>query len=462
MNKLIVVCLIIVYGVMFCLGENVLEKNITKIVNAALSDNIAIDRLEYMCNVYGPRFAGTQNLKIAQQWIESQMINDRLDNVRKEFTFVPHWVRGDAKLTMVQPTRANLPLLALGGSVSTPVGGITGEVLVVSNFEELKEQASIAKGKIIVMNAPFTTYGQTSKYRREGASEASKVGAAAYLVRSVTPFSLQSPHTGSQTYQDGVVPIPTAAITIEAAERLAYLQNTAGVNPILELELYAKSLPDVESYNILAEVEGWQHPEQIVVIGGHIDSWDVGCGAQDDGGGSLISWHTLTLLKNLGIQPRRTIRAVMFTNEEFGNSGGKQYLKDHLHELNNTIMAIESDQGMGTPLGLGFTGSDDAFDNLSDLATLIESIVNTPLTITKGGGGVDIDPMIKEGVPGAGLNNAGFVSGTGDPVDYYFWLHHTEADTFDKIVPIQFKQSFATLAAFAYAIADQEQILSRD
>lgn len=338
-------------------------------------------------------------------------------------------------------------MLGLGGSIATPPGGIRAEVLVVSSYDELEARADEAGGRIVLFDVPFTTYGATVQYRAGGAIAAAKVGAVASLVRSVTPNSQQTPHTGNSSYEDGVRKIPHAAITVEDSELIHRMQDRGERVEVL-LKMEAETLPDAPSRNVMAEIVGSEFPNEVVVFGGHIDSWDVGQGAMDDAGGVVAAWEAIRLMKKLGLRPRRTIRAVGWTSEENGGPGGPTYASDHADE--DHVLAMESDAGTFKPLGFGFTGSDRAFEMITDIATLLDPIGSG--TITRGGGGADIGPLMATGVPGMGLN----VDGT-----KYFWYHHTDADTIDKLDPDEVALCVATMAVIAYIVADMPERLPR-
>jgi len=350
---------------------------------------------------------------------------------------------------MRTPRPKNLAIMGLGGSIATPPEGITAKVLAVSNFSDLAAQAPSAVGKIVLFNVPFTTYGQTVVYRSTGAIEAAKVGAVACLVRSVTPYSLYTPHTGSMRYEDGVPKIPAAAITIEDAEMIVRMQSRGQE---VEIQLYMEGhfLNDSLSYNIIAQINGSQTSQELVVMGGHIDSWDVGQGAMDDGGGVVVTWEAVRLMHVLGLRPRRTVRFVGWTNEENGLRGATAYRNAHLNETH--VLAIESDSGTNAPVGLQFTGSASAMDILSDISDLLSGI--SANTLTTGGGGADISPLMQDGVPGANLYST-------DHAQKYFWFHHTEADTMDKMDEGDMRKATAILAVYAYCVADLPQPLPR-
>jgi carboxypeptidase Q len=420
-----------------------------RIITAALGDSAAFERLTELVDRFGHRFSGSENLELALDWILAEMERDGLENVRGEPVMVPHWVRGNESAALVEPRQQMLPMLGLGGSVATPTEGITAEVLVVRSFDELSARAAEATGKIVLFNAPWNGYGPTVQYRGQGAIAAARVGAVASLIRSVTPYSLNTPHTGAMAYSDDVVRIPHGAITAEDAGMLQRMQDR-GERIVVRLMMEAQTLPDVESRNVIAEIVGHERPEEVVVLGGHIDSWDVGQGAMDDGGGSVAAWEVVKLLHRLGLRPRRTVRAVLWTNEENGLRGGTAYRDAHDAELTNHVLAMESDGGVFKPAGFGFTGSDAAFEMVREIGTLLESIEAS--SVTRGGGGADIGPIMREGVPGMGLQVDG---------SRYFWFHHTNADTIDKLDAREMALCVATMAVMAYVVADMEDRLPR-
>ena len=425
------------------------KKNADLIINRSMADSQGYDRLGEMLDTFGPRLSGSTNLEKTLEWIKDEMARDGLDNVHGEDVMVPKWVRGKESATMTSPWEKELDILGLGGSVGTGTKGVKGEVLVVSSFDDLKAKSSIAKGKIILYNVPFTTYGETVQYRYRGASEAAKVGGIASLVRSVGPYSMNTPHTGTSAYEDGVKKIPHAAITLEDAAMMGRM-SARGLTIKVSLYMEAKSFGDVMSQNVMGEIIGSEYPDEVIVLGGHIDSWDAGQGAHDDGGGCVAAWQAVKLIKDLGLKPKRTIRAVMWTNEENGLRGGEAYRDEHFNQLDNYILAMESDAGVFKPSGFGFTGSDEAFKILQDIGTLLKRIESG--VITKGGGGADIGPIMREGVPGMGLKVDG---------SKYFWYHHTEADTFDKVDKDEFNRCVATMAVMAYVVADMDDRLPR-
>lgn len=418
-----------------------------QIIDAATGNHDAFARLTELVDLFGSRISGSVALERAIDWMLVEMEADGLDNPRGDPVMVPHWVRGNESLHMILPRPRELPMLGLGFSVATPPGGIRAEVIVVSSYDELEARADEAAGRIVLFDVPFTSYGRTVQYRTGGAVAAARVGAVASLIRSVTPYSQQTPHTGNSRYEDGVPKIPHAAITVEDAELLHRMQDR-GERIELLLKMEAQTLPDAPSRNVMAEIVGTEFPNEVVVLGGHIDSWDVGQGAMDDAGGVVAAWEAIRIIKELGLRPRRTIRAVGWTSEENGGPGGRVYAADHADEYH--VLAMESDGGVFKPSGFGFTGSDEAFDIVTEIATLLDRIESG--TITRGGGGADIGPLMATGVPGMGLS----VDGT-----RYFWYHHTDSDTIDKLDPDEVALVVATMAVIAYVVADMPERLPR-
>lgn len=420
-----------------------------RLTDAALGDSAAWNKIAELTDRFGNRISGSAALEQAIDWILARMKTEGLDNVRGEPAMVPHWVRGAESAAMVQPRYGKLPMLGLGGSIATPAGGITAEVLVVSSFDDLKAKAASARGKIILFDVPFTNYGATVQYRARGAVEAAKVGAVASMIRAVGPFGMRTPHTGGMFYDSTVTRIPAFAIPMEDAAMIRRFQDR-GENVVVKVEMEAHFLPDAPSRNVIGEIKGRELPNEVVVMGGHIDSWDVGTGAMDDAGGVIIAWEAIRLMKKLGLTPRRTIRIVGWTNEENGGRGGQAYRDAHQSELGNHVLAIESDGGVFRPTGFGFTGSDAARAIIKQISPLLKRVGAD--SIGPNGGGADIGPIMKDGVPGAGHN----VDGT-----RYFWYHHTEADNVDKLDPREVAMNVAAMAILAYVVADLDVKLPR-
>ncbi|UCF36638.1 MAG: M20/M25/M40 family metallo-hydrolase [Acidobacteriota bacterium] len=423
-----------------------------RIIDAALANEGAWKKLEYLCDRIGSRLAGSEGLRQATLWAARTMQADGLENVRSEPVMVPTWVRGREWASILGPIRRELSMLGLGGSCGTGPAGIRAEVVVVRDFEELEQLGQDqVKGRIVVYNAPWEGYGKTVRYRSSGASRAAEFGAVAVLVRSVTPTSLQTPHTGALNYAEGIPQIPAAAITIENAELLSRL--TASGEPVtVELYMEAETRAETESANVIGELVGSELPEEVVVIGGHIDSWDVGQGAHDDGGGVAVSMEVLKLLKDLDLRPRRTIRAVLFTNEENGLRGGRAYADRVKDVIEDHVAAIEMDAGAEEPVGfgLGFRGTSVSPEQRERALTAVQQIgrllarVGTD-EVQPGGGGADIGPIMRLGVPGLGLRTVG---------THYFDWHHTHADTLDKVRPEDLRASLASIAVMSFILAD--------
>ena len=430
-----------------------------RILGAALVDEEGWRKLEHLTTVIGHRLSGSTGLEKAIDWAESTMEAEGLE-VRLEPVMVPHWVRGDEWLEVDRPTNRRLGMLGLGGSVGTPPEGLEAEVVVVTSFDELAELPDESvRGKIVVYAVEWQGYGRTVAYRSGGASRAAAKGAVAALVRSATGSSLYTPHTGAMRYAEGVPRIPAAAITPEDARWFLRMRE-AGESVRAKLYMEAETLPDAQSYNVIAEIPGREKPEEVVVMGGHYDSWDVGQGAHDDGAACIAAWQALKIVSDLGLQPRRTLRVVLWTNEENGIVGGQVY-RDNLGEnVSSHVAAIEMDGGNEKPVGFGFSlpghsadGSDPAYEaafgKLVEIGSLLETVEAG--TITRGGGGADIGPLMRDGVPGMGLRTVG---------EHYFDWHHTHADTLDKVEPRDFRVAVAMLGVMGYVLADMEGTLT--
>lgn len=418
-----------------------------RLIGEALSSRFAWERLAELGDTYGPRLSGSTNLEAAIRWAVAEMKRDGLENVRTEPVMVPVWVRGNESVSIVAPSEQALVMLGLGLSVGTPPAGLEAEIWVVQSFDELDAAPERAKGRIVVYNVPFVNYGQTVQYRATGASRAARHGALAVLLRSVGPPGLRTPHTGALRYADDAPRIPAAAITVEDAERLQRMQDR-GTRVVVRLRMEARFLPDVQSANVVGEIVGRERPDEVVVVGGHFDSWDVGTGSTDDGGGCVVTWEALRLMKKLGLRPRRTVRVVLFTNEENGGRGGQGYLDKYRDQLGNHVMMLESDGGVFRPTGFGFTGSDAARDTVRQIATLLAGLDAD--WIGPAGGGADIGPSVREGnIPAL----SPMVEGD------YFLIHHTPADTVDKIDPVDMARNAAAIAVMTYVIADMPERL---
>lgn len=430
----------------------------SRLIGAALTDVAGMEKLIYLCDRIGARLAGSEALTRAIAWSAETMRKDGLENVATPPVMVPVWIRGKESAQLLSPHVRELPMLGLGGSVATPAEGITGDVVAVSNFAEFEAlEASRVEGRIVLFNAPYEGYGNTVRYRSSGASRAAEKGAKACLIRSVTPVSLQSPHTGALRYDIAAPKIPAAALTVEDAEMLARLQ-ARGVTPRVKLSMEARSAEDAESANVVGEIPGREKPNEVVVVGGHIDSWDVGQGAQDDGSGCLAALQAVVLAKHLGLRPRRTLRVCFWTNEENGLRGGTAYRLWAEARGDKHVAAIEMDGGAERPIGFGVgirarsatpdREVDGAVTKLQPIGRLLAGIGAEG--ILRGGGGADISPLMNAGVPGLGLRTVG---------EKYFHWHHTHADTVDKVDPQDFRRCIAALAVMSYVLADMPETL---
>ena len=421
-----------------------------RLIKEAMIDQSAWTRLAELTDTFGARLSGSDNLTRAIAWAVETMKQDGLEHVRTEKVMVPRWVRGSESLEIVDPPRHAIPMLGLGGSIATPPAGIEADVVVVRSYDELNQRAAEVKGKIVLYNAVYTSYGQTNQYRTAGAAAAARHGAVASLVRAIGPVGLRTPHTGNMSYAEGVPRIPAAAISAEDAERLQRLADR-GRRVRARLRMEARFEEDVESANVVGEIRGRELPDEIVLVGGHFDSWDVGTGASDDGVGCIVTWEAARLMLKLGFRPRRTVRVVLFTNEENGLRGGNAYRDRYLPHAEQHVLAIESDSGVFAPARLGFTGSTEAQRLMRDIGTLL-----TPLglqDIGPGGGGADIGPIAQAGkVP--------MLAYQGDSTRY-FTIHHTPADTIDRIAPEEVAKAAAALAVVTYVVAEAEMRLPR-
>lgn len=414
-----------------------------RLTAAALADTEGYERLAWLCHRIGPRLSGSAGLERAIAWSAAEMKAAGLENVRVLPVKVPHWVRGSESAHLLAPVERPLHMLGLGMSVATPPDGITAEVVSVASFDELAGLGrEKAEGRIVLYNQEYRGYGPSRLYRSSGASRAAALGAVAVLVRSVTPLAMQVPHTGEMSYQEGVPRIPAAAVSVEDAMMISRL-CAAGVPVRVHLEMNARTEPDADSANVVGEIPGREKPEEVVVIGGHIDSWDVGEGAQDDGGSVVACLQALALMHKLGLQPRRTLRVAFWVNEENGGRGGEAYRDWVGPAIGNHVAAIEMDGGVEAPRGFAAGVDQASLEALRGIASLLEPLGSGE--ITGGGGGADIGPLVRDGVPGMSVRTAG---------THYFDWHHSDADTLDKVDPVEFRKNVAALAVMSYVLAD--------
>lgn len=422
-----------------------------KIIRQATSTHHAYGRLSYMSDYFPHRLSGSDMLEDAIDWSLKELRHDGIPVVRTQDVEVPQWVRGNEFASLVYPYVKDLPMLGLGGSVGTPSGGITAQTVVVESFEELRERQDEVPGKIVVYNQPFHDYGQSVQYRVWGADRAAELGAVGALIRAVSSNSMGHPHAGMMRYSGEAPRIPIASVSAEDAMLLhRFDQRGDPATLTLYMEAELKAEPAI-SRNVIAEIPGSEKPEEIVVIGGHIDSWDVGQGAMDDGSGVVVAWEAMRIIHEMGLKPKRTLRLVFWTNEENGVMGGRAYRDKTIEkgELEKHQLAFEVDFGVFEPLGFGFQGSQEAFDMLEPIAELLSPLRD--MHLREGSyGTVDVGPLQREGVPVMGLDVI---------TDKYFWYHHSAKDTIDKLDPDEVAQCVAAVAVMAYIVADMPERL---
>jgi carboxypeptidase Q len=426
-----------------------------RFVTAAIANTRAYDNLEELTDGIGARLSGSDNAAAAVKWATDRFRSWGIP-VRNEKVMVPHWVRGIETAKLVSHHDQKIVLTALGGSVATPADGITADVIELTSFDQLATlgRKNIA-GKIVFFHVPmdmekvrnhraFDAYSEAVAYRGIGPSRAAEYGAKAVVIRSVASASLRTPHTGSLRYDEKQPKIPAAAMTIEDA-LLVHRLLAKGENVRMHLTLTPKKLPDVESANVVAEIRGSEKSDEVVLLGAHLDSWDLGTGAIDDGAGVAMVMETLRLVKELGIQPKRTIRAVLYMNEENGLRGGEAYARDHKAELPKHVAAIETDAGGAAPTGYQTTLKGDALTALEARTSALARVGAQRFETTEQTG-ADTSFLTAAGVPGFGL--------VPEPL-HYFDYHHTPADTLDKIDPKELAADTAAIGALALAISEQ-------
>jgi hypothetical protein len=453
-----------------------------RILQAAMADDEGYAHLAYLTDHIGKRLSGSLQLNTAVEWGAELMRKAGLQNVQIQPVMVPHWVRGNESASITYKGEAGtitkpLHMLGLGMSVGTPKGGITAPAVFVHDFRELDALSNDqVKGKIVVFNPGWHGYGVGSMYRTGSQGRAAAKGATAVLVRSATGLAMQTPHTGTLRYDEKQIKIPSAAISVEDALLIERLAKEGPVQVHLEMDAHTE--PEVKAGNVIGEIVGSEHPEQVVVLGGHIDSWDVGQGAQDDGSGIMATFEAVSLIHKLGLKPKRTIRIVFWVNEENGGAGGRAYRQWIGDKIGDQVAAIEMDGGAEKPLGIGYGAfggprrpappapgaatappaarptfdesslspeEKQSFAYLCDIVSLLGSIDTD--TVSPGGGGSDIGPIVADGVPALSPRTVG---------EHYFDWHHTEADTLDKVDPDSFKRNTAMLSVVAYVLADMD------
>ena len=427
--------------------------------DAAMKDPFALDQLRHLTDNIGPRLSGSPQAQHAVEYVAATMRALGAD-VQLEKTMVPHWVRGvETGELLTWPdqtpgTTQKIVLTALGGSGATPAEGLQAEVIVANSFDELRQlPTGVVKGKILLLNEHFdkqlamqgeggSAYGKAVAYRGAAPVLGISLGATAVLVRSVGGADFRLPHTGA-TFSDTKGPqIPSAAVTAEDADLLSHLTRQGPVR--MRLTLTPQTLPPVQSYNVIADWKGSEHPEQFVIVSGHLDSWDLGTGAIDDGAGVVVSMQAIHLLRQLGIHPKRTVRFIAWMDEESGTAGAETYAAEHASDLQNHVAAIESDLGAGHPIGFHFVGKPDLEEWMAPVTKVLDAIGAGTIRSSRHVGS-DVQAINEKGVPGFSPNQDS---------RFYFNYHHTAADTFDKIDPRELSENAAVMTVLAYALAD--------
>src|SRR5947199_1997504 len=437
-----------------------------RLQQGALNSEYAYKQVAHLANNIGPRLSGSTQAAKSVAYVASELKAIGCE-VQLEKVMVPHWVRGEETAALVQfpgqadNTMQKIVLCALGASVATPANGITADVIAVRNSDELKSlPRDKVAGKIVLFNYPFDkqmagegrggeAYGEAVLYRGDGPSAAARQGAVACLIRSVGGADYRLPHTGQTKYADDAPKIPAGALTAEDADLIVDLVRQGQVK--MKLTLTPQQLPDVESYNVIGDIKGSEHPEQVIIVSGHLDSWDLGTGAIDDGAGVAVSMEAANLIQKLHLIPKRTIRVIAWMNEENGLAGSKQYGKDHEKEMSNHFAAMETDGGADHPLGINIKGKPEVKKMLASVAAVLQES-GAGMLNSVDHCGPDIQRLEKAGVPAF------------SPIQdsrFYFNYHHTAADTLDKIVPKALAENYAVVAVAAYGLANMEQSLHR-
>ena len=440
-----------------------LRSDLVKLRDAALSDDYAYQELEHLTDNIGPRPAGSPQADGAARYVAEELRKLGLD-VKLEAVKVPHFLRGNDSAEVVEypgqidGAKQRIYVTALFGNTPTPENGITADVVVVNNFNELKAlPRDQVAGKIVLYNEIYdhrkaesgqagAAYGEAVQYRASGAMAASEAGAVAALVRSAGDGAYRLPHTGWSS--DSA--IPAGAVSAEDAGLVARLAAQGKVR--IHLTLTTHRGPDVTGYNVVGDVKGSEHPEQVVIVSGHLDSWDLGTGAIDDGAGVVVAMETAELLHRLNFHPKRTLRVIAWMNEEMGATGRDAYVKDNSADITNHVAAIESDLGAEHPLGFHARISDAAQKQLTPVQTVLSTFGASLLQPVPTSPETDIESLADKGVPAFGIWQNGLT---------YFTYHHTPADTLDKIVPAELRENAACMAVMGYALAEMSEPLSR-
>jgi len=439
-----------------------LRSDLATLRDAALSDDYAYQQLAHLTNI-GPRSTGSPQAEAAVEYVAAEMRKLGLD-VHLEEVKVPHWIRGEETAQLVEyPAQApgstqKIVLTALGGNHPTSAEGITAEVVVARSFDELKNMGrEKVAGKIVLFNVLFdqqkaanglagAAYGEAVAYRGGGAKAAEALGAVASLVRSVGNADYRIPHTGFSEAAN----IPAGAVTSEDADLISRLVAEGKVRMHMVLTTHAG--PEVVSHNVIADLKGSEHPEQIVIVSGHLDSWDLGTGAIDDGAGVAVAMEAAELMQRLHLHPQRTLRVIAWMDEENGGRGNKAYAKAHAVEFSQHVAAIESDNGAGHPMGFQAKINAQALPLLQPVQEVLQPIGANLIHLIERSPGTDIEPMAEAGVPTFGIMQ---------DARTYFNYHHTAADTLDKVVPRELRENAAAMAVMGYALANLPQALPR-
>jgi carboxypeptidase Q len=440
-----------------------LLEELAAIKTSALADDYAYRQLAHLTENIGPRPSGSPQADAAAHYVADELRKLGLEVQLEEVT-VPHWIRGAETAELVAytgqapGTRQKIVLTALGGSGATPAEGITADIVTVNNFDELRALGrDKVAGKIVLFNEifdqqksaagiAFVAYAEAVRYRGAGPKAAAEVGAVAALVRSVGDADFRLPHTG----WSAPAGIPAGAVTAEDAELIAHLSAQGKVR--MHLTLTPEKLPDATGYNVIADLKGSEHPEQIVVVSGHLDSWDLGTGAIDDGAGVVVAMEAAEILQKLHLRPKRTLRVIAWVDEESGGAGSQKYSKDHVAEFPDHVAGIESDSGAAHPLGFEVKMVPRAAELLRTVAGVLQSFGASALQPSSYAPGADISSMSEAGVPTMGIMQDGRT---------YFHYHHTAADTLDKVVPSELRENAAAMAVMGYALASMKEALPR-
>ena len=437
---------------LFSFAQNDDSDMIRRIANDGLLNGKAYDNLHYLTKQIGGRLTGSPEMVKAEKWGLKVLSETGSEKTWLQECMVPHWVRGgkDQALAEYKTTKKTLDITALGNSMGTGLKGLKAEVIEVKTFDELEKKKDQVKGRIVFYNYKFNptfiktfeSYGDAVKYRGQGASRAARYGAVAVIVRSMTHSTDNNPHTGAMNYIDSISPqkIPAVAIGLHDADWLSKTLENEKVNVYLKTN--GHFLPDTIGHNVIGELRGSEFPDQIITIGGHLDSWDLAEGAHDDGAGVVQTIETLRLYRVLGYRPKHTIRFVLFMNEENGLRGGNQYAKEAKEKNEKHILALESDEGGFTPRGFGFTMSDEQFKKVLNWQELLAPYGATEFT--KGGGGSDIGPLEREfGTPMASLS---------PDSQRYFDYHHARNDVFEAVNKRELELGAINIAALIYLV----------